>query len=248
MTVTPSVRAARRPDAQKANGMRVVEIFQSKQGEGLWTGVTSTFVRTVGCNLHCGFCDTTYASWQSERGVDLAVEEIVGRAILLGNRHVILTGGEPMIQSETVMLTELLAERKYTVTVETAGTVYLPIKCDLISISPKLSNSIPEGVSEAILKRHNTNRKRIESVRRLIAEHPYQLKFVVDQPEDLLEVEEYLKELGTASPDRVYLMPMAIDADVMNAKAEWIGAYCKGRGYRCCPRMQLVWYGNKRGT
>ncbi|MBQ2039216.1 MAG: radical SAM protein, partial [Thermoguttaceae bacterium] len=125
---------------------------------------------------------------------------------------------------------------------------YLPIKCDLMSISPKLSNSIPEGVSEAILKRHNTNRKRIESVRRLIAEHPYQLKFVVDQPEDLLEIEEYLKELGTASPDRVYLMPMAIDADVMNAKAEWIGAYCKGRGYRCCPRMQLVWYGNKRGT
>ena len=148
MTFTPSVRAARRPDGQKANGMRVVEIFQSKQGEGLWTGVTSTFVRTVGCNLHCGFCDTTYASWQSERGVDLAVEEIVGRAILLDNRHVVLTGGEPMIQSETVMLTELLAERKYTVTVETAGTVYLPIKCDLMSISPKLSNSIPEGVTE----------------------------------------------------------------------------------------------------
>ncbi len=228
--------------------MRVIEIFQSKQGEGVWTGVMSTFVRTIGCNLRCGFCDTTYASWKSEEGSDLSIEEIVGRVILLGNRHVILTGGEPMMHSELIMLTEMLAQRGLRITIETAGTIDLPVKCDLMSISPKLSNSTPYGMPEAALRLHETNRNRKDVVRKLISRYPYQLKFVVDQPEDVLEVEEYLHELGDYKRERVYLMPMAIDVPTMRAKAEWIVAYANPRGYRYCPRMQLEWYGNRRGT
>ena len=228
--------------------MRVVEIFQSKQGEGLWTGVRSTFIRTLGCNLRCSFCDTEYASWRPEEGEDLAVEELGERAVTSGNRHVVVTGGEPMLYSELIPLTEQLTNLGYKITIETAGTIYLPVKCDLISISPKLSNSTPIGASESVLRLHETNRNRIDVVRKLIADYPYQLKFVVDQPEDLLEVEEYLQKIDGFQNDRVLLMPMAIDVSTMRSKAEWIIAYAQPRGYRYCPRMQLEWYGNKRGT
>lgn len=228
--------------------MRVSELFQSKQGEGLWTGVKSTFVRLIGCNLRCAFCDTTYASWQSEEGEDLSIEEIVSRVLQYGNRHVILTGGEPMLYSETIPLTEIFASHGLKITIETAGTIDLPVQCDLISISPKLSNSTPFGAPDSVVKLHETNRKRIDVVRKLISRYQYQLKFVVDNPEDLLEIEEYLQELGEFRNECVYLMPMAIDVQTMRQKAEWIVAYAQPRRYRYCPRMQLEWYGNRRGT
>ena len=228
--------------------MRVVELFQSKQGEGLWTGAQSTFVRTGGCNLRCCFCDTTYASWQCEEGETLTVEEIVERVENYGNRHVVLTGGEPMLYSELIPLTEELAKREFRITIETAGTLDLPVKCDLISISPKLSNSTPVGAPESVVRLHETNRNRIEVVRKLISRYPYQLKFVVDLPEDLLEVEAYLQRLGEFDKRLVLLMPMATDVRAMRLKAEWITAYAQARGYRYCPRMQLEWYGDRRGT
>jgi 7-carboxy-7-deazaguanine synthase len=59
--------------------MRIAEIFQSRQGEGLLTGTPSVFIRTSGCNLRCWFCDTPYTSWQPE-GEDLSVDEIMRRA------------------------------------------------------------------------------------------------------------------------------------------------------------------------
>ena len=228
--------------------MRVVELFQSKQGEGLWTGALSTFVRTAGCNLRCSFCDTTYASWQCEEGELLTVEEIVERVEKYGNRHVVLTGGEPLIWSETIPLTEKLGARNFKITIETAGTIDLQVRCDLISISPKLSNSTPLGASEQVVRAHETNRNRIDVVRSLVARYPYQLKFVVDLPEDLLEIEEYLQQLGEINRRNVLLMPMATDVETMRNKGEWIAAYAKTRSYRYCPRMQLEWYGNRRGT
>jgi len=68
------------------------------------------------------------------------------------------------------------------------------------------------------------------------------------QPEDLLEIEEYLHRLGDFEKERVLLMPMSTDVTTMRLKAEWIVAYAQPRGYRYCPRMQLEWYGDRRGT
>lgn len=228
--------------------MRVVEIFLSKQGEGLWTGVDSAFVRAAGCNLHCSFCDTSYASWNCEEPEDLSVEEIVERVMFFGARHVVITGGEPMLCSELIPLTAALAERNRRITVETAGTLELPIHCDLMSISPKLSNSTPHEADEPVIRRHESNRYKPAVVRKLIANYQYQLKFVVDEPEDLLEIDQYLNELGTFDPARTCIMPMAVDVFVMREKAEWIAPYCQKRGYQYTPRMQLEWYGNRRGT
>ncbi|MDO5553687.1 MAG: 7-carboxy-7-deazaguanine synthase QueE [Planctomycetia bacterium] len=228
--------------------MRVVDIFQSKQGEGLWTGVESTFIRVGGCNLRCTFCDTPYASWQHEEGEELSVEEVLGRIILLGKRHVVLTGGEPMLYAEMIPLTRQLKKMNLTVTIETAGTLELPVECNLMSISPKLSNSVPTDAPGPLLRLHQTNRFRPDVVRWLLSHYEYQLKFVVDEPEDLLEVEEYLRQFDAVNPQRVLLMPMATDTATMREKAEWILAYCSPRGYRYCPRMQLEWFGNVRRT
>ncbi|MBR5627516.1 MAG: 7-carboxy-7-deazaguanine synthase QueE [Thermoguttaceae bacterium] len=228
--------------------MKIVDIFVSKQGEGLWTGVESTFVRVAGCNLRCSFCDTSYASWENKEGEELSVEEVAGRVLLYGCRHVILTGGEPMLYSEMIPLTRLLKERHLSVTIETAGTLELPVVCDLMSISPKLSNSTPFGASKSIIQLHETNRYRPNILQQLINQYNFQLKFVVDEPEDLLEIESFLSKLDNVPPNRVFLMPMATDVSTMYEKAEWIVSYATPRGYHYCPRMQLVWFGNLRRT
>ena len=104
--------------------MKIAEIYKSVQGEGLLTGTPSVFVRASGCNLRCWFCDTPYASWQPE-GNDLAVDEIVAQIEEWDCRHVVLTGGEPMLFAELLPLAEQLHERNLHITIETAGTLVL---------------------------------------------------------------------------------------------------------------------------
>src|SRR5437588_8693794 len=122
--------------------MKVAEIFYSLQGEGALVGVPSVFVRTSGCNLRCTWCDTPYTSWNPE-GEDLSIEQIAGTVKGFQANHVVITGGEPMIAPEVVRLSRILHDATLHITVETAGTVYAPVACDLMSISPKLSNSVP---------------------------------------------------------------------------------------------------------
>src|SRR6478752_2748404 len=102
--------------------MRLSELFYSLQGEGKLSGVPSVFVRASGCNLRCTWCDTPYASWEPE-GENLSVEQIVARVGEYPSKHVVLTGGEPMIMPEIVPLCDALKQRDYHITMETAGTV-----------------------------------------------------------------------------------------------------------------------------
>ena len=88
--------------------MRIAEIFRSRQGEGLLTGTPSVFVRTSGCNLRCWFCDTPYTSWEPE-GDDLSIDEILRQVAAADCRHVVLTGGEPMLFAELIPLAESVA-------------------------------------------------------------------------------------------------------------------------------------------
>ncbi len=122
--------------------MRVAEIYKSFQGEGQLTGTESVFVRASGCNLRCRFCDTPYTSWEPE-GEDFSVEEVLRQVEKHDCRHVVVTGGEPMLFSELIPLSRQLRAAGRHITIETAGTLYLPVECDLMSISPKLGNSTP---------------------------------------------------------------------------------------------------------
>ncbi len=231
--------------------MRVAEIFRSVQGEGLLTGVESLFVRTSGCNLRCGYCDTPYASWAPE-GDELSVAEILDRVESLRQgrtvRHAVLTGGEPMLFAELLPLAAGLRERGWHITIETAGTLYLPVACDLMSISPKLSNSTPSPEQDPKWAwRHEHGRHVPEVVRRLVAEYSFQLKFVIDRPDDCREVEAYLAALPEVPRDLVLLMPQGVAAAVLAEKAAWLDPYCHQHGFRYCPRRQIEWFGGKRG-
>jgi 7-carboxy-7-deazaguanine synthase len=226
--------------------MRIAEIFASIQGEGFLTGTPSVFIRASGCNLRCWYCDTQYASWHPE-GKDLSVDAIVARAMALEGTHVVLTGGEPMLFAELIPLAARLRERGRHITVETAGTLYLPLACDLMSISPKLSNSTPLR-DPRWAARHEKARHEPEVIRRLTAEYEYQLKFVIDRPDDCREVETYLAGFPQIDRSRVMLMPQGTDPATLEAKAAWLEPYCESHGLRYCPRRQIEWFGLVRGT
>ncbi len=228
--------------------MRVAEIYKSVQGEGFLTGVESVFVRTSGCNLRCWYCDTPYASWSPE-GEDLAVDEILTRVNELAAQHVVLTGGEPMLFAELIPLAAELRRQGRHVTIETAGTLYLPVECDLMSISPKLSNSTPD-VQQAShwSTRHERARRAPTVVRRLVSEHAYQIKFVVDRPSDCQEVEAFLSEHPEVDRSRAMLMPQGIEPAALVRQAEWLEPYCREHKLHYCPRKQIEWFGLVRGT
>jgi 7-carboxy-7-deazaguanine synthase len=231
--------------------VKIAEIYRSVQGEGSLTGIPSIFVRTSGCNLRCWFCDTPFASWQPE-GADLSLDDILARVDEFDCPHVVATGGEPMLWSELVPLVDRLRANGRHVTIETAGTLYLPIVCDLISISPKFANSSPRGIEHRRWRRrHEQARYRPEIAARLMREMPWQLKFVIDTPEDLLPVEQYLEELAEHAPvDRacVYLMPQGVDQTELAERGAWLAPYCSEQGYQFCPRKQIEWFGLVRGT
>jgi 7-carboxy-7-deazaguanine synthase len=228
--------------------VKVAEIYRSLQGEGLLTSVDSVFVRTSGCNLRCWFCDTPFASWQPE-GEDLSVDEILSRVEQLEVPHVVLTGGEPMLFAELVPLAAGLRRLAKHITIETAGTLYLPVECDLMSISPKLSNSAPPAERDPRWnKRHERSRHVPEVIRRLVREYAYQLKFVVDRPGDLAEIEHYLMEFPELDRARVLLMPQGTDLATLDAHTHWLKPACREAGFQFCPRKQIEWFGLTRGT
>ncbi|MES1258681.1 MAG: 7-carboxy-7-deazaguanine synthase QueE [Acidobacteriota bacterium] len=224
--------------------MRISEIFYSVQGEGSLVGVPSIFVRTTGCNLRCSWCDTPYTSWHPE-GDELSLDAIMERtAGYAAARHVVLTGGEPLIAPAIVELSGRFRERGLHITLETAGTVFAPVQCDLMSISPKLSNSTPEGVFQ---QRHEQLRLQPAVLQQLTARYDYQLKFVISREEDLDEARQ-VAALVNAPPEKVILMPEGVSAEVLNTRGAWLAELCKQYGYRFSPRLHVHLYGNKRGT
>ncbi len=117
--------------------LKINEIFWSFQGEGLRAGFASIFVRLAGCSLGCHYCDTKDA-W--EGGIPLPVSEVVKSVDNFRNRYpqsqVVLTGGEPMEQ-ELEVLTTVLKDQNYFVTIETNGCEYSDLPIDWWTVSPK---------------------------------------------------------------------------------------------------------------
>jgi 7-carboxy-7-deazaguanine synthase len=228
--------------------LRIAEIYKSVQGEGFLTGVESVFVRASGCNLRCWFCDTPYASWNPE-GEDLSVDDIAERADAYACEHVVVTGGEPMLFAELIPLCERLRGAGHHITIETAGTLFLPVACDLMSISPKLSNSTPPAdVAPRWSERHERTRYAPDVLNRLMDDYAYQLKFVIDTPGDCDEMRACLRDLRGVQRDRVMLMPQGTSLDELHGKDSWLEPYCRRHGFRYCPRSHIEWFGLQRGT
>jgi 7-carboxy-7-deazaguanine synthase len=230
--------------------VRISEIFHSIQGEGRLLGTPSSFVRTSGCNLRCAWCDTPYASWYPE-GPEMSQSEILLQIEAHGARHVVLTGGEPMVAAGVRDLAGAIRDTGRHLTIETAGTVPpAGIACDLASLSPKLANSSPgQEISATWRKRHETRRWQPDVVRAWIESHPFQLKFVVCDQSDLDEVESMLSQLRpVARPENVFLMPEGIQLETLRERAGWLVEICRQRGYRYGHRLQIELFGHTRGT
>jgi organic radical activating enzyme len=219
--------------------MRVSEVFVSVQGEGPSLGRPAVFLRLSGCNLSCTWCDTKYA-WYG--GEELSVDVVAKRVLDLLRRYrgvslLVVTGGEPLLQSEE--LAELLARLRreiphLEVEVETNGTVDPRAVIDYVDrliVSPKLSNSgLPEEVrrvSEGVIEVIRTRRDRVY------------VKVVVEGPEDTEELLRLVKELGVAR-DRVYLMPQASTLEELRRKLPTVVEMAIEYGFRVSDRLQIV--------
>ena len=224
--------------------MKIAELFYTIQGEGVLAGVPSVFVRTSGCNLRCQWCDTPYTSWQPE-GTDWTLGQIAGEVRSYEARHVVVTGGEPMIAPEIIPLTQQLRDLGLHITIETAGTVFQPVACDLMSISPKLSNSTPQDAHWG--PRHDRLRVQPDVLAELMARYEYQLKFVIAEPADVEEARE-LAGLLKADRERVVLMPEGTDRDRLRERGRWIAEVCKQEGFRFSPRLHVDLWGDRRGV
>ncbi|MBI1310808.1 radical SAM protein [bacterium] len=227
--------------------MRISELYQSVQGEGEYLGTPSVFLRTTGCNLRCWFCDTPFTSWQPE-GSDVPLPVLLEKLLSFDCEHVVITGGEPLLPVEIEPLTAALNRVGRFLTIETAGTIFRPVSCDLMSISPKLQNSTPPATrSSRWAARHEALRYQPNVIRELIRRYRYQFKFVIDQPGDVTQVEDYLTTLPEVDRSRVWLMPQAVSAIELTEKSAWLEALAAESGFRFTSRWQIAEFGNVRG-
>jgi 7-carboxy-7-deazaguanine synthase len=231
--------------------MVINEIFYSLQGEGLLAGVPGIFIRLAGCPLRCKWCDTKYAL-DPTAGEELSVSAIIENVSRWQCRYVVITGGEPMINPQLPQLTAELKKHGKHITIETAGIAFIEgLACDLMSISPKTSNSgqkkVPACPERTCGERSRTSRRDTFLIRQLIEHYPYQLKFVVDSPDDLPEIQRTIEQLGNVAIDKVMLMPQAKTRDELIAKSPMVAELCKQTGFAFCNRLQILLYDGVRG-
>ncbi len=224
--------------------MLIAEVFESIQGEGPFSGTRSLFVRTSGCNLRCSFCDTPYTSWQPE-GTDDDWEHLATLIAAGDVPHVVLTGGEPMLHADLEPLSRACAALGRVVTIETAGTVFRDLHCDLMCISPKMSNSTPDD--PAWRDRHERVRHQPEVIRQLLDAYECHFKFVIDVPDDMHEVLEWLQQFPGVPADRVWLMPQSVTREQLRSRSGWVQQLAEQHGFRFSSRLHIEEFGNVRG-
>jgi 7-carboxy-7-deazaguanine synthase len=225
--------------------MVINEIFYSLQGEGFLAGIPSVFVRLAGCPLRCKWCDTKYA-WDNETENDYSIEEIFQTVQQWPCKFIVITGGEPMTNSDLAEFVRKLKELKKHITIETAGTTFIAdMPCDLMSISPKLSNSTPD--EPELAETHEALRLDVAVLRKLIDNYKYQLKFVVDSQDDLAEIQQTIEKLGNVNSEKVMLMPQAATRDEFLVKSPMVAEMCKRTGFAFCQRLQILLWDNTKG-
>lgn len=231
------------------------EIFSSLQGEGPSLGVPVAFMRLSRCNLACVWCDTAY-TWhftgderphrsgathdRTANQVTLEVAQVAELVAAHGQKRLVVTGGEPLLQAAALAeLLELLPDT--TVEIETNGTTRAPprldIRIDQYNVSPKLA--------------HSGNPPELA----LIAErlHAYAgdprawFKFVVAEPADVVEAAALVRA-HAIPPARVFLMPEGTDSATLRSRERWLVPLCLEHGFRMSDRLHIHLFGDTRGT
>lgn len=234
----------------------VSEIFHSLQGEGISTGRPSVFVRLSGCNLHCHWCDTPY-TWafagheahhrdgkaydRAANSVALDVAVVAARIAGHDCRHIVLTGGEPLLQQPALSALCAALGPGYHIEVESNGTVPLTPAfgphVDQLNLSPKLAHS-----------GNDADEREKAGVLAGYAQDPRAtFKFVVAGPGDVEEVAAFVARHGITA-GRVLLMAEGTDSATLRERAAWLAPLCLERGYRFTDRLHIHLYGDTRGT
>lgn len=225
--------------------MFISEVYESFQGEGPFAETPSLFVRTSGCNLRCSFCDTPFTSWNPE-GEQRSLDELGAIVRQSSAQHVVITGGEPMLAPQLTELTEICRDAGRVITIETAGTVDRSVECDLMSVSPKMSNSTPE--EDPWAARHEETRFQPAVIRSLFERYEAILKFVIDGDDDVDEVLEYLEQFPEIPRNQVWLMPQATTKEELSRKEDGVRAAAERHRFRYSGRLHVARFGNIRGV
>ena len=226
--------------------MKYSEFFHTIQGEGKLVGVPSVFFRTSYCNLRCVWCDSAYTSWTPENK-DITLADAVEAITKYDCKHVVITGGEPFIQvKELSQLCQELDRRGHHITIETNATIFAPVAAHFISMSPKLQNSNPPSENR-YFQRHERGRICPDVIRQFLNRYECQVKFVVDQPADIAEIQALEAEIAIPA-ETIVLMPQGITPEELAPKQEWLVDICKDHGYRYSPRVHVDIWGDKRGV
>ena len=218
-------------------------------------GMPVAFVRLSRCNLACTWCDTAY-TWRFEgdnrphrdgltydrkaNQVTMTPAETAERIAVLGQKRLVITGGEPLLQAGA--LTEMLEHLPdMAIEIETNGTVTPPVRLDIrvdqYNVSPKLSHSGNPADLALIPERLDA-----------WATDPRAfLKFVIASPEDVSEVLE-LQLRYRFRPERVFLMAEGTDSATQRERQAWLSDLCLEHGFRMSDRMHIHLYGDTRGT
>lgn len=222
------------------------EIFRSVQGEGVSSGIPTVFLRLATCNLSCSWCDTKYTwDWESydirRELISLPVGDVQGRISDFDLSHLVVTGGEPLLQQrELSPLMKSLAEDGIRIEVETNGTI-APWNEMLASIfqwnvSPKIASS---GNGEG--------RREVPTALRSFADMENAFwKFVIVSRKDVEDASDLAGHYGVPA-ERVILMPEGVTAAVLTERGSWLAEECVGRGFRFSTRLHIHLWGNERG-
>ncbi len=235
------------------------EIFRSIQGEGPAIGRPRTFVRLSGCNLHCIWCDTAYTwnwvgtafahqnSTKFEIGaemVKLSAIETAARIKALPSKGVVITGGEPLLQTEAVveLIDALRADdHRAIVDIETNGSLVpsedLIDRVDCFVVSPKLAHA---GNDETVALKPDALRRYAE-----LPSASY--KFVCTTADDVDAVAK-IAETYAFAPQRIYIMPEGVTSEAIRARGpQLIDAVIK-HGFNYSDRLHIHLFGQKRGV
>ncbi|HKO51429.1 MAG TPA: 7-carboxy-7-deazaguanine synthase QueE [Polyangiaceae bacterium] len=226
--------------------LKISEIFESLQGEGVSTGAPCVFVRLAQCNLHCSWCDTKYtwdfARYSYEDEVrEQSVAEIAQLVNSTVSRRLVLTGGEPLLQQRALKEFFARLAPDIVVEVETNGTI-VPEPAALSrvnqwNVSPKLSNA---GDPEHF-------RIRPEALTALRDSGKAHLKLVVDCDADFAEADALVARLAWPK-ERVALMPQATNREQLRDRSFAVAEAARARSYRFSSRLHLELWGGRRGT
>ncbi|MBB5350140.1 organic radical activating enzyme [Haloferula luteola] len=235
------------------------EIFHTLQGEGVSVGKAAVFVRTSRCNLHCRWCDTDYTwnfkgtPWEHDRGIkhdkaactfEISPASLVERLATYPCRHIVLTGGEPLLQQEELLeairsLRQL--DPEWTFEVETNGTrIPDPAFEAVISqfnVSPKLAHS---GMDAAL--------RIVPAALTHFARNPKAwFKFVASSNADIEEIEA-LAQAHQIPASRIVLMPEGRTSQDLDRHSAELAARVLEKGWRFSDRLHVRLWGDRRGV